>query len=247
MLANIIKNAKKSPAAPTTDPNFNSVSLLLHMDGTNGSTAFVDSGPNALAVTASGDAKVSTGSPYFGTGAAIFDGSGDFLAVTPGSANATVNFGTGDFTVEMWARYSSFMFSNNALVSSIGPTVGGLYFAIKSNRTFLIARAFVANDLITSAVTWPANTWAHVALARSGSTLRVFKDGILVSSGTNTQSYSLSLTGNNDFAVGATQSTSGVRSQTDFFNGQIDDLRITKGIARYTANFTPPTSAHPNA
>ena len=235
-------------ALPTTasstpaDPYYGYTSLLLHMDGSNASTAFVDSGPNALTVTASGDAKVSTGSPYFGTGAAIFDGSGDFLSVPSGTS---VNFGTGDFTVEMWARYSSLGFSNNALVSSIGPTVGGLYFAIKSNLTFLVARAFVANDLITAAVTWPANTWAHIALSRSGSTMRVFKDGVLVSSVTNTQSYSLALSGNNDFAVGATQSTSGVRSQTDFFNGQIDDLRITK-YARYTSAFAPPAQAFPN-
>jgi hypothetical protein len=235
-------------ALPTTasstpaDPYYGYTSLLLHMDGSNASTNFVDSGPNALTVTASGDAKVSTGSPYFGTGAAIFDGSGDFLSVPSGTS---VNFGTGDFTVEMWARYSSLGFSNNALVSSIGPTVGGLYFAIKSNLTFLVARAFVANDLITAAVTWPANTWAHIALSRSGSTMRVFKDGVLVSSVTNTQNYSLALSGNNDFAVGATQSTSGVRSQTDFFNGQIDDLRITK-YARYTSAFTPPAQAHPN-
>jgi hypothetical protein len=236
-------------ALPTTasstpaDPYYGYTSLLLHMDGSNASTNFVDSGPNALTVTASGDAKVSTGSPYFGTGAAIFDGSGDFLSVPSGTS---VNFGTGDFTVEMWARYSSLGFSNNALVSSIGPTVGGLYFAIKSNLTFLVARAFVANDLITAAVTWPANTWAHIALSRSGSTMRVFKDGVLVSSVTNTQNYSLALSGNNDFAVGATQSTSGVRSQTDFFNGQIDDLRITKGVSRYNSNFTPPTKAYPN-
>ena len=83
MLANIIRNAKKTVGGggggiviDNGDPFYSAVSLLLPMDGTNGSTTFTDSGPNGLAVTASGDAKVSTGSPYFGTGAAIFDGSG---------------------------------------------------------------------------------------------------------------------------------------------------------------------------
>lgn len=244
MLANIIRNAKKTLSAPATDPYFSSVSLLLHMDGVNGSTTFTDFGPNALTLTAAGNAQINTVSPKFGTGAAIFDGSGDFLSVPSGTP---VNFGTGDFTVELWAKYSSFLFSNNALVSSIGPTVGGFYFAVKSNRTFMVARAFVAIDFTSSAVTWPTNTWAHIAITRSGSTMRVFKDGVLVSSVTNTQSYSLALSSNTDYAVGATQSTSGVRSQTDFFNGQIDDIRITKGIARYTANFTPPTTAFPDA
>jgi hypothetical protein len=241
MIANIIRNANKYSAAG--DPYYSAVSLILSMDGTNGSTTFTDRSLNALAVTASGNAQISTASPKFGTGAAIFDGSGDFLSVPSGTP---VNFGTGDFTVELWAKYSSFLFSNNALVSSIGPTVGGFYFAIKSNRTFMVARAFVAIDFTSSVVTWPTDTWAHIAITRSGSTMRVFKDGVLVSSVTNTQSYSLALSGNNDFAVGATQSTSGVRSQTDFFNGQIDDLRITK-YARYTSAFTPPASAFPNA
>ena len=91
------------------DPFFANVSLLLHGDGTNGSTTIVDSSPSPKTVTAVGDAKISTAQSKFGGASIGFDGSGDSLAA-PASIS---HFGTGDFTIELW------IYRNNAGTSGI--------------------------------------------------------------------------------------------------------------------------------
>ena len=84
-----------------------------------------------------------------------------------------------------------------------------------------------------------ANTWSHVATSRSGSTITNYINGASV--GTSTYSGSGTYYSTSTFRVGTDRLT------TNFINGSIDDLRITKGIARYTANFTPPTAPLPTS
>jgi hypothetical protein len=211
------------------DPNFSSVSLLLRMDGTNGSTTFTDSSSNAFAVTAFGNAQVTTTDPRFGTGALALDGSGDYLTV---AADADFQFGTGNFTVECWVYVNSSGNSNNGLFT-FGGTSSGLAVAVYQGQWYLTT----AGGGGTAMGSFTTGIWQHLAVARSGSSLRMFINGTQTGS-TLTNSTNLS---DNALKVGYYYSSS------FSINARIDEFRVTKGIARYTSNFTPPTEPFPTS
>lgn len=227
------------PGQPITDPDFASVSLLLHMDGSNGSTTFADSSSNALTVTANGNAQISTAQSKFGGASALFDGSGDSLSTSTG---ALLQFGTGDFTVEAWVYITS--------AGSYHGLIDGRSSASFSNYTFGIynlsgtlrldhVNAGGAGTRLTGTSTSVAlNTWTHVAWTRSSGVIACFVNG---TKDATTVSYSSSLNPNTtDILIGAVV-------DPQYFYGYIDDFRVTKGVARYTANFTPPTAPFPDA
>jgi len=222
-------------ALPTTasstvaDPYYGYTSLLLHMDGANASTSFVDSGPNALAVTAVGNAQISTTQSKYGGASAYFDGFGDYLSI---ASNPLFNFGTGDFTIELWVNLPN----NNVDYSLVaGSANGNMDFRRESTGQLSLGRAAVVWDA-NSSVMNIANQWTHLAASRSGSTLRLFCNGIQIYSGSNSVSYSVA-----NLQIGRTTGVSAVD-----LNGYIDDLRISQ-CARYVSNFTPPATAFPNA
>jgi len=219
-----------APTAPT-DPNFANVSLLLHMDGSNGSTTFTDSSSNAFTVTPFGNAQISTTDPKFGTGVLTLDGSGDYLQ-TP--ADSAFQFGTGDFTIECWVYLNS------------GNTNDGL-FALEASSGSKIPAVLVENgqwklSLTTGSSQFAQGTaiagvWQHLALVRSGTDVKLFVGGTqLGATRTNSTNYTT-----NKLSIGYYFSSSFA------INARIDDFRVTKGIARYTANFTPPTAAFPDS
>jgi hypothetical protein len=226
--------------AGPTDPDFANVSLLLHGDGVNGSTTIVDSSPSPKTVTATGDAQISTAQSKFGGASIAFDGNGDRVAV---ANNAALNFGTGDFTVECWARSVLPLTSYNIQYAHIcgkGNGVGnGTYsLAFYQSKILFFSNGFVTK-IGTSTLT--DNTWYHFAASRSGSTLKLFVDGVEEYSGTDTTNYTSSAS----FNAGDRQASDPNNQYP--LNGYIDDLRITKGVARYTSNFTPPTAPFPDA
>ena len=104
--------ASQAAAAPT-DEYFGDVSLLLYGDGTNGSTAIVDSSSNNHTVTAYDNAQISTAQSKFGGASMYFDGSGDYLA---SSVSDTLSLGTSDFTIECWAWRSASSPANSVLM-----------------------------------------------------------------------------------------------------------------------------------
>ena len=212
------------------DPNFAFNSLLLHGNGTNGSTVITDSSGSPKTVTAVGNAQISTAQSKFGGSAIAFDGDGDYLTVP---SNASFAFGTGDFTVELWAYFGDLLgFSTLVGTRTANNATTALTVGLNvSEELYFYTNGF---DIITAALA--RNTWHHLAISRQSNNLRAFVNGIqsgsAISDGKN---YST-----NNLAIGST---------TDFvqqFNGYIDDLRITKGIARYTSNFTPPTAPFPD-
>ena len=243
MISNIIRNAKKTTAA-ATDPYFSSVSLLLHMDGANGSTSFVDSGPNAITLTASGDAQISTAQSKFGGASGYFDGTGDSLTAS-GSAGQFA-FGTSPFTIEFWLYAQDVttrqgLYSNN--INSSGGLNSGPVFAITGlggTGKIGVGNVGQADKVATSNNAILINTWHHIALVREGTSTnqtKIYVNGVMAGQGTMADNFSAS----RNAAVGRTLYYS------EFLKGYIDDLRITKGVARYTANFTQPTAAFPNA
>jgi hypothetical protein len=187
-----------------------------------------------------GDTKVQTAVYKYGTGSMYFDGTGDYLL----SHNTnTGNFGTGDFTVEYWFKCGSQSVSYTTQIGTLdanslaggswrfGTHVGnnpGVYFSTHNGSSF--------TDTIFTTTNYNDNTWHHLAVSRSGTTLRAFVDGTQVGSN---QTLSLDLTARR-LVIGAELWT------PSHYTGYIDDLRITKGYARYTANFTPPSSALKN-
>jgi hypothetical protein len=210
------------------DPYFESNSLLLHMDGSNGSTTFTDSSSNARTVTASGNAQISTAQSKFGGASGLFDGSGDYLSCTLSA------FGTNNFTIETWLRMTSF--ANYRMLyesrTADGDTAGFVWGVNSSGQLFVYLGSFVL-----TAGTLSANTWAHIALTRANGTWRMFIDGTLL---TGTYSNSGNLT--------RTAARIGMDWATLYgANGYLDDFRITNGVARYTASFTPPAAPFPDA
>jgi len=219
----------QSSGAVATDEYFNLVTLLLPGNGTNGAqnNTFLDSSTNALTVTRNGNPTQGTFSPFSQTGwSNYFDGSGDTLQITPSSP---LDFGTGDFTVELWALFDDISV-DRAFIGS-GAT-GGYDFVWRTSTGLNIGRINVAFDN-TFAWTPTVGVWYHIVYCRSGTSLRVFVNGTQIgSTATNSISYNSATT----FIVGG--STTGER----LFLGYLSNMRLIKGTALYTSNFTPPTA-----
>ena len=212
---------------PVDKQGIGSVSLLLHGNGTNGSTTITDSSPTPKTVTAVGNAQISTTQSKFGGSSIAFDGTGDYLTV-PNSSD--LQFGSGDFTIETWAYIQND--SSYAIISY--PVAGGLLIAFYTGL-FRVRRYAVA-DVITTSSPPSLNTWTHIAVCKSGSATRLFFNGVQAgSTAADTSNYTV----NTDLYIATDNAAFNL-------NGYIDDLRITKGVARYTANFTPPTAPFPD-
>jgi hypothetical protein len=223
--------AKRDALWPTNgDPYFTSVSLLLHMDGSNGSTTFTDSSANALTVTAFDNAQISTAQSKFGGSSLLLEGSGDFIATQASSALA---LGTGDFTVEFFVYRTSN--SNDQGIFTFGAAQSGLYAAMDGST--LVVGLLGGDPSAIGGGNITLNTWHHVAITRSGGSLRGFIDGVQLGS-TVTETTNLV---DNSLKIG--YSFSSAYAMT----GYVDEFRVTKGVARYTSNFTPPTAPFQNA
>jgi hypothetical protein len=219
-----------SPDYAPVDGDFADVSLLLLGEGTNGSTTILDSSSNNLSVTANGDAQISTAvNTPFGTGDGVlaFDGTGDYLSMP---SDASFAFGTGQYTVELWAY-----FSVSPAFGAFFAVIGGLQFGNDSAGYISIAQQGVAFEL-SSTTSVPLNQWVHLAATRDASnTTRIFLNGLQIKSGTITTNYPQGTAYVNYNPFNTTISNT----------GYISNLRITKGVARYTENFDVPTAPFP--
>lgn len=201
------------------DPYWNNVVLAMHMDGVDNGTTFVDAKAHTL--TLNGNVCTKTGVYKYGTASAYFDGTGDYIAVSPTS---DFQIGDIDFCVEAFVRVSSIaspyvLFSANNYTSASGLRVT-LY-----NGQIYVDHNSVSFNTTAAGVT--ANAWKHVAVTKSGTTYSVFVDGVLVSTETGTPS----AVTYDRVTIGALVANG---SSLSAFSGYVDDLRITKGFARYT-------------
>lgn len=241
-------------ASGLTDPNFANVVLLAKMNGTNGSTTFTDSSSYARTITAHSTAKISTAQSKFGGASGLFAGTHN--ATTNQTAisvadSADVDFGSGDFTVEFWIFLTSLADSFNISHGLVSKRASTAVFSPINIEASFVSGPFtrLKGQVSTSGASWvtcqsttnlSANTWYHVALTRNGSDLRLFLDGTQQGS---TQTVSGALMTNSAQLTMAAASTN-----RDYgLKGHMDELRITKGVARYTANFTAPTAEFPTS
>ena len=213
------------PTTPPT-PTANTSLLLL---GTN--TGVQDAtGKNDIITV--GSAKTQANTVKYGTGAMYFDGS-SYL-----TSPATVNIlGSANFTVEGWFNFNAVGTNNYEMFARENPSYDGL-------RVVLVTTAKVTVQISSDGSTYSTNftggtalstgTWYHIAVVRNGSTITLYING--VSDGTGT--FSSTVYSSSSFWTVASRANGGT-----FFNGYIDDFRVTTGIARYTSNFAPPSSS----
>lgn len=224
------------------DANYASVVFLLPADGTNGSTAFDDKSASPRAITVYGDAQISTTQSKYGGASAKFDGTGDYLSVAYNSLLSLVGV---DFTIEAWVYLNALSSDASTVVDKDGVS-GASYpqyqlavspageltaFLGNGNGVSPTGTSYVGTTTVTT------SAWHHVALVKTGSTCKGFLDGAQEWSSAAATMYE----GSKALLVGYQAG----QPSGAYINGYIDDLRITKGVARYTAAFTPPARAHP--
>jgi hypothetical protein len=222
----------------TGDQYYNSCSLLMHFNGANGSTTFTDNSPSPKTVTSNNGAAISTAQSKFGGGSGFFDGTDDYLSI---NYNSAFNFGTNSFTWETWI-YPTNISGIDGIYATSGGSGANPKFVIHLNAgTPSIHYNNLTNgsDIYTTATSAVSiNTWTHLAFVRNGSNWTWYINGNSAGSGTNNT--------NITFTSQPTYIGYGGESYFTPFNGYIDELRVTKGVARYTTNFTPQTSEFPN-
>jgi hypothetical protein len=226
----IYYGAKKLWPAP-------SVSLLLHMDGANGSTAFTDASGN-YAVTAVSNTAITTEFSKFGGASASFDGSGDYLQISTSSNPTPFDFYGQDFTIDFWV----YRISGRGLISTrkdpvyapwslqIGAS-GAIILLIQTGSNTFSGNGFFGSTII------PTNQWAHVAWVSSLNRHFVFVNGVV----------DQNINGLSQAILPSYSLPSSIYIGTDgdgAFQGYIDELRAVRGAAAYTAAFTPPTQPY---
>ncbi len=229
-----VNQVASTPAA--TDPPFQKVALLLHGDGTNGAqnNTFTDSSSNAFTITRTGNVAQGTFSPFSlaeGQWSNYFDGNGDYLSVP---ANAAFEFGTGDFTIEGWFFFNSIS-SIQSFLSCYASSVTGWTFQFRNDSGNIISFSPLGDSVtaIKASYTPTIGDWTHLAVTRSGTDVRIFANGAQIGTTTSNSTNIPSLT--TTLKIGSLNPS--IAGQ--YFNGYISNVRVVKGTALYTSNFTP--------
>jgi hypothetical protein len=172
-----------------------------------------------------GNAQISTAQSKFGGSSMYFDGTGDWLI---SRTNSALSVGSGNFTIEFWV-YLTGSGTNSFVDTRVANDAAGVLIQTDTSRYL---RLFTnGSGQITDTVALTQNQWVHVALVRSSTTTTLYKDGTSIGTYSDSNNYNAGgITVGSNFGL------------TTPMTGYIDDLRITKGYARYTANFTPPTA-----
>ena len=209
--------------------------LMLHLDGTDGSTTdadFIDSSASEHTVSQEGNAKLENTEKKFGVTSGYFDGTGDYLTLAD---SEDWDLGTDNFTIDFWAYASAW-------------TVGDGFFEIwDDSNNFILAR--ISGTQITlqmynggekinkdfTSANLPTNTWVHIAFVKDGSELTLYLDGVDTGSVTNSDTWP-DLAGNLHIAYN--------QKYGKYYEGYLDEFRISKGVVRWTSNFTPDTSPY---
>jgi hypothetical protein len=213
--------------------NSRNTQLLVTATGTSDNSNVTDSSTNNHTVTTTGDAVSGTFSPYRHGGYSMyFNGIFDQLNI---ASHESLGFGTGDFTIEFWTQWGG------TFSSASGGAMVDLRSAVDASATVIYLSTAVTGGKITF-YDGPANTeistgiaitkeWTHIALARESGVWRIFINGTLRASRTS----STNLGSSQPIRIGQ-----GINGWTTAYDGHISDLRIVKGTAIYTSNFTPP-------
>jgi len=229
-----------------TDPYYNNVSLLLSFDQDGpGQGYFLDYSSYKNAIFNNGNCRISNAQSKYGETSAYFDGnSGSYLSCPVNSAFA---MGNGNFTIEFLTYLTVLPTAYKRIFSYCKPSITGVAdegLILEIDNTNKMTATF-SNGSTYLGITDPSvmviNTWTHWAFVRNGTVAALYREGIsvgTVSCGTNTVADSTT----HVFIIGAW-----AQGMIRLYQGYLDELRVTKGIARYTSNFTPPTALKADA
>lgn len=208
------------------DPYYNNVSLLTNFEN---NIAFRDDSTNKFAITRAGITRPSLETPFSSVGGSIHFNGSSSLILTGQQNNAAFSL-PGDFTIELWVYLSVASTGTAFYAGNDAATTGGYGFIYNNGTIGFNTRGYTGTSIGS---TLDINTWTHLAVVRSGTTLSFYKNGVLAQSAT----VSITLTPNADPTIG--QNNRG--SLQYYWNGFISNVRVVKDTALYTSNFTPTT------
>ena len=232
-ILNTVNGGRVATAGVRTDANASDLVLALPLVGSSADVSNqINSGSTTKTLTANGNAAASSTQSNFYGGSYVFDGSGDYIASTETDIGT---FGTGDFTVEYWCRNNSTQTPNyspqvgNLADTSAGGTwrvgtfasSGHLYLATHNGSGFA--------DYAFNTINYNDNVWHHFCVQRSSGTVTAYVDGVLIGTATV----------NIDFNASKPIQIGREGYSPTYYTGHIQDLRIYKGVAKYTSNFIP--------
>ena len=212
-------------SAVVTDAYFNLVTLLLPGNGTNGAqnNTFLDSSSNNFSITRNGNTTQGTFSPFSQTGwGNYFNGSSTYLSA---AANNAFSFGTGNFTIEAWV-YPTVGSVYRGIFANGGVSTGS--FAVYLTNTNTVRLDYYGGGGVGTTTTVALNTWSHIVVARSGSTISIFINGTREATATTSDNNT-----SNACYVGASWG-----GASDYMQGYISNLRVVKGTAVYDPSLT---------
>jgi hypothetical protein len=226
-----------NPVSGQGDEHFSSVVFLCHCDNIDSNqTILSDESSQANSITLSrGDAQISGGK---------FGGRlrrGVLTASGTKSDDGDFSFGSGEFTIEYWIRRRGESVGTSNFIQKYVTSGGQRSWRFESSTLgvppdrmgFRWSHNGSTNQNMIPNAPLPLDTWAHLAVTGDGSTLRMFYDGVVVASSTT------------NYGFYASSAPFSIQVENDSFD--VDEIRITKGVARYTAEFTPPESPFPNS
>jgi hypothetical protein len=215
-----------SPSSAAVDDVYSKA--LLHFNGSDGSVSFIDESGKTW--TPHGDAQIDISQSKFGSYSGQFDGLGDYID-TPYNSDFTV--GSGDFTIDFWARLSTITPNLQYFYGKIG---------IYSYATLdYLATVFNSSGgdvvLLSSTAVFIPDNWYHIAIVRNGNTLTQYVNGY--AQGTGDVTGRTALDNSEALPIGDISLHTGYS-----FNGWIDEFRFSNGIARWTSTFIPPAGEY---
>lgn len=248
VLSSVDPNGKTATFAYYTDSVFSGsydleigkVALLLRGNGTNGSTSITDDSLGHKTVSVVGNAKISTAQSKLGGAAMAFDGAGDYVTI-PYSADFA--FGTGDFTIETFLYKNGNNANSSRIWNPNGDFYDGVNMGLDGSGNFAVYASTSGNSwthYLPVVAALSNGQWYHLAVVRNGGSLYAFVDGTRYTVTTALGTSALYTDTAHTRVIG------GQAGVDRALNGYIDEFRITKGVARYTANFTPPTQEFPS-
>jgi len=222
--------------------------LLLHLDGADEATTATDSSNSNHTINFEGTAELDTAQKKFGTASLLLDGNSDYIWA---ASHADWDFGSGEFTVDCQVRLAALPETNESMIVvaqwevtdderswslSVVDVSGNkkLRFRYSTDGT-----AGASTSAYSNTITLTADTWYHIAIVRDGNTLRYFLDGVAIGTSGLT-----GVTLNNSAASLSIGAWNPDGTPATFFNGWIDEIRISKGIARWTSEFSPEEEAY---
>lgn len=205
--------------------------LLLHMDGTGGSKAFLDSSPQPHTITANGNAQIDTAQSKFGVSSGLFDGNGAYLFAVDSPDWAL----TGDFTIDFWIRPTTSLAARGLFEQYQD---ANNYWGLYMDATYIYVRLVSGGAApVYQYFSDPLslNVWAHIAAVRNGNAWAVYVGGVSKLAFTYTGAVP-------DYAGPVNIGL--LTTNGWYFKGWFDEFRVSKGVARWTSNFTPPTAPY---